>query len=210
MNPSVCPFDQPPVPITPQPSAVVSSRLYPVAPVRNDGFEPGGVNLVSQRVRVMSFVSDHRRAERHLDGDILQRRHQQILFGDIRAGRGHPQRQTGSIDDDLQLHTFANLGFSDLVAPFFARMKVASANNCSKSNWPSSSSCPIRMAWISAKTPSPAHSWSRRQQVVSDGKSPGRSCQRAPVRSSHNRPSKHSRSSSRGRPPFGDGGCTGK
>src|SRR5207245_11383069 len=42
-----------------------------------------------------------------------------------------------------------------------------------------------------------------RQQVAGDGNSSGKSCQRAPLRSSHKMPSSTRRSSARGRPPRG-------
>lgn len=68
----------------------------------------------------------------------------------------------------------------------------------------------IRMAWMSGNTPSPAHSCSLRQQVLPEGMSKGIACQGEPVRSSQRMPSRHSRSSCRGRPPFGDAGCSGR
>src|SRR5207302_8929042 len=121
----------------------------------------------------------------------IQDLHQQFLFANVRCGHFQTQRQAAVVHDYLEFHALANLGFSHYVAPFFARMKVASASNSSKSNLPSSSSSSIRTAWISGSTPSPAHSCSLRQQVLPEGRSKGIACQGEPVRSNQRIPSKH-------------------
>src|SRR5579875_2956215 len=209
MKPRIRSFDQPATAVTPQPTAVVPRRPHPVLAVGDDRHEPLRFQVVSQGVRIVTLVGDHRRAFGHRQRDVLQGRQQQLLFGDLGAGHRQAQGQASGVGDYLQLHALANLGLTDVVTPFFARMKVASASNSRRSTRPKSASCPTSTAWISSRIPSPAHSCRRRQQVLPEGRSTGMSCQRAPERSSHSSPSRHSRSSARGRPPLGEGGCCG-
>ena len=85
--------------------------------------------------------------------------------------------------------------------PFFAGAKLPSANVSSQSRRPCSSSSPRNARQTLGQTPCSSQSRSRRRQVLGEGYCPGRSCQRAPERSTHRIPSKHSRFPFGGRPP---------
>jgi hypothetical protein len=73
------------------------------------------------------------------------------------------------------------------------------------------SSLPSNRRQAARNTPAAVHSPRRRQHVVGLGYRSGKSCQRAPLVSTHSTPSKQGRGGTRGRPPCGaTGGCGNK
>jgi hypothetical protein len=122
-----------------------------------------------------------------------------------RRGKFDSERHTLAVCHHHKLCTLSAFGLSDLGTPFFAGANVPSANTSCQSSWPSSSSSDKNARQIDSHTPASSHSRNRRQHVVADGYSRGRSFHRAPLRNTQRIPSITSRSSIRRRPPRGDG-----
>src|SRR5499425_1142211 len=113
------------------------------------------------------------------------------------------QRKTLAVDHHHPLRALAPLGFSDFRAPFLAGAKLPSRNDSlqlSCSRWFSSARNARQMV---SQTPCSSQSRSRRQHVVGEGNSSGKSHQRAPLRRIHKMPSSTLRSSFGGLPPWG-------
>jgi len=110
------------------------------------------------------------------------------------------QRNTLAVCHHHPLRTFAAFGFTHAEPPFFAGAKLPSKNTSLQLSLPLASSCPSKPRQIFNHTSRFSHSCKRRQQVLAEGYSLGRSRQRAPLRSTQRMPSKTKRSSLRGRP----------
>src|SRR5262249_15110118 len=156
-----------------QAPTVVSRRFAPITSVRDDRLKTSCFDFIPQWVGVVAFVRDDGCACRHLDRDVLQGWHQQVVLAYVGTRRRHPQRQPVGFNDDFEFHTFTNLSFADVRAPFFARINVASARSSSRSSRPNSPSSMIKIAWICWRTSPLAHSCSLRQQVLPEGRSTG-------------------------------------
>ena len=120
------------------------------------------------------------------------------------------QRKSVAVGKDHDLASLAAFRVAHARAPFFARANVPSASASFQSISPRSSSTSSRVDQISANSPDRLHSCSRRQHVDGDGKFFGKSCHRAPLRSSQRIPSRHARGEHGGRPPSGLGIYSGK
>jgi hypothetical protein len=88
-------------------------------------------------------------------------------------------------------------------------MNVASTKDSSQSRIPFASNSERKARHMSLKTPASCQSLRRRQHVEESGYSAGRSRHLAPVLRTQRIPSKQSRSSAGGRPPFSLGGRGG-
>lgn len=191
-------------------SIVLAFHVSMILPVRGKQVDPSFSQILSCRVTVICFVADHSfgsgsRSSGAFFGDSNVCHDFLKEFDLSRRGRRGmaSQRNTLAIDHQHELRSLSPLGFPDGRAPFFAGMNMASTNVSSQSRIPSRSSSERNARHISVKTPVSCHSLSRRQQVLGLGYSSGRSLQRAPVFMIHRIPSKHRRSSARGRPPLG-------
>jgi hypothetical protein len=111
------------------------------------------------------------------------------------------QRNTLAACHHHPLCTLAAFGFSDACAPFFAGANEPSAKVSSKSSRPVASSSPRKVRQIVSQRSWSSHWHNRRQQVLGEGKSFGKSCHRAPLRRTQSMPSRQSRSLAGGRPP---------
>ena len=139
-----------------------------------------------------------------------ERRFRELDFVDIGSRKVDSERKTRAVD---QYHKLCPLTFAcraDASAPFFAGANVPSIKASLQSICLASSSSLRNARQSVSQTPAASHSWSRRQQLAYAGNSLGMSFQRAPVRSTHRIPSRHARSSARGRPPFGFSFAFGK
>lgn len=115
----------------------------------------------------------------------------------------HAERNTRAVD---QYHELCALTFAceaDAGAPFFAGAKVASRKASLQSSCPWRSRSLKNARQIVSHTSCRSHVASRRQHVTPLPYRAGTSRQRAPVRSTQRIPSRHARSSTRGRPPWG-------
>jgi hypothetical protein len=119
------------------------------------------------------------------------------------------QRKTLAVDHHHPLRALAPLGFADAAAPFLAGAKLPSTKLSLQSSWPRASSSARNWRHTSSQTSCSSHNCNRRQQVLGLGYSGGRSRQRAPVLSTHKRPSNTRRFSAHGRPRPEDCGSNG-
>jgi hypothetical protein len=200
------------------PSSLVSSqfsaigvRRLPavVAPIRHDQLDATLQQPRPQRVAVVALVRDDplrifpRAASASARyGDPFDRRLQQLHFR--RTGRVQvvPQRNSFAVDHHHPLRALAAFGLADAEPPFFAGAKLPSIKASCQSSAPFSSSMDKNLRQTSSQTPCSSQSLSRRQQVEALGYRSGRSCHRAPVRSTQRIPSSTSRFSIGGRPPL--------
>jgi hypothetical protein len=117
------------------------------------------------------------------------------------------QRKTRAVDHHHPLRPLAPLGLAHGGAPFLAGAKLPSRNDSLQFICWRSLSSPRKVRQIFSQTSCSSQSRSLRQQVEGDGNSSGKSCQRAPLRKIHKRPSRTLRSGAGGRPPRG---CDGR
>jgi hypothetical protein len=120
------------------------------------------------------------------------------------------QRSTRAIDQKHPLRTFPSLRLPDLEPPFFAGAKLPSAKHSSQRSFSRSFKSARKARHRLSSVPSSSQVKRRRQQVVGLPYLPGSSLQGAPVHRIQRMPSKHFRSSARGRPPRGLGGWAGR
>jgi hypothetical protein len=197
-------------------SVILPVDISMVLPVRRKKVDAALSEKLSVRVAIVCLVADYSfwscpwSAWPLLrDSDVC---HDFLKELDL-SGRGRvamaSQRNTLAIDHHQALGSLTPLGLSDSRAPFFAGMKVASTKLSSQSRTASASSCARKARHISSRTPASYQSLRRRQQVDGSGYFPGRSLHLAPVLRIQRIPSKQSRSSTGGRPPFGLGGRGG-
>ncbi len=216
-EPSEGAFHDPSSLIAAQRSAVLRRRFASILPVRDDQLDAARRQLLAQGVTIVTPVGDQ--AARLLPGttaampmpyaDRLERRCDEP---DLRRGsrvKVVSQRNTRAVDHHHPLRPLAPLGFADSRAPFFAGAKLPSIKDSLHFNCWRSFKSPRKARQIASHTPCSSQSRSLRQQVEGEGNSSGKSCQRAPLRSTHKMPSSTLRSGAGGRPPFGRGGRLG-
>ena len=116
-----------------------------IAPVRTNQFNPAALESVAKPVGVgRPIVQQASRFARQLSFvDQRLDRVDFIMMGGRRIGR---QGCPFAINHQEDARAVSLVAAADLVTPFFARMKVASASSSSKSNSPRSSSCWMRRA----------------------------------------------------------------
>jgi len=210
-------FHGPSSPVTPQRPTVLRWRLATILAMRGDQLDAAPGQSLPQRVTVVAAVGDE--AGWLLPGmagpvspPYADRRERGLREPDLRRGsrvKVVSQRKTRAVDHHHPLRPLAPLGFADASAPFFAGAKLPSRNaSLQFSCWRSFNS-PRNARQITSQISCSSQSRNRRQQVVGDGNSSGKSCQRAPLRSIHKMPSSTLRSSARGRPPRGRRGRWG-
>src|SRR5215210_5196414 len=211
LQPSDGSFDFPASAVAPEFSTVLGFDFF-VPAVGTDQLNPTSFQSSSQRIAVRrSIVNQPLRiltrtttsGSRH--GHLFERLFDQCTLVWRRRGKLDSERHTLAVCHHHKLCTLSAFGLSDFGTPFFAEANVPSAKTSCQSNWPASSSSDRNARQIESHTPASSHSRSRRQQVVADGYSCGRSFHRAPLRSTQRIPSITSRSSIRRRPPCGDG-----
>src|SRR6516165_7670416 len=204
-------FNLPAAPVTAQRPAILRLRFAAIPAVRCDQFDSSRRQPLAQRVAVVSaigydplgFLAWPPRAMSPGHADRRERFFREPDF--IRGGRVKllSQRNTLAVDHHHPLRALAALGFSDFRAPFLAGAKLPSRNDSlqsSCSRWFSSARNARQMV---SQTPCSSQSRSRRQHVVGEGNSSGKSHQRAPLRRIHKMPSSTLRSSFGGLPPCG-------
>src|SRR5690606_11268081 len=122
----------------------------------------------------------------------------------VRLGTVHMQSngQAAAIDHHHHFRAFTDLRLAYSIAPFLAGTTLPSKMACAHSSFPSVSSWLRKVRQIRSHVPSSDHSFNRRQQVLSEPYSRGRSSQAHPVFSTYRMPFKVRRSSLRGRPRF--------
>jgi hypothetical protein len=192
--PSEGSFNLPPALITSQLPSVMVSPLLTVATIGGDQIDPAlRLKPLPQRVTVVAFVANQSLGFRSpLIGskvNVVQCRFQQGHFRRLGRAELTCQRNTFTIDHHHPLCTFATLGFSHSVTPFFAGAKEASAKHSSQRSWPRFSKVSRNVRQTSNQIPRSSQSASRRQHVEAEGYPRGSAFQRAPLRSTQRIPS---------------------
>jgi len=108
--------------------------------------------------------------------------------------------QAVTIGHHHHLAALADLGRAYSIAPFLAGTKLPSRKACAHSSFVCASSLLRKARQMRSHVPSWDHSFNRRQHVVSDPYSGGKSSQAQPVLSTYRMPLRVCRSSFRGRP----------
>ena len=210
-EPSQGAFHFPAPPVAPQRSPILLARLAAVPAVRCDQLDSSCRQPLPQRVAVVGTIRNDTPgflawSPAAMSPAYAHRR--ECFFREPRFVRGRrvkllSQRNTLAVDHHHPLRARAALGFSDFRAPFLAGAKLPSRNDSlqsSCSRWFSSARNARQMV---SQTPCSSQSRSRRQHVVGEGNSSGKSHQRAPLRRIHKMPSSTLRSSFGGLPPCG-------
>ena len=214
-------FYFPTTPVTAQRSAVLGGWLAAIPAMRDDQFNASRCQLRAQRIAVKGAIGNH--APHFLAGPSAamltghtDRRERFFREPDF-VGGGRvkllSQRKTLAVDHHHPLRALAPPGSSDFRAPFFAGAKLPSRNDSLQSSclrWFNSAKKARQMV---SQIPCSSQSRSRRQQVVGEGNSSGKSCQRAPLRKIQRMPSRTLRAFAGGRPPRRDlrtGGSKGR
>ena len=220
-EPSQGAFHLPATPVPAQRSAILPARLASIPAMRCDQLDPACGQPLAQRIAVVGPIRDHPQGFLAWPSSAMApgyANRRECFFREpcfVRGGRVKllSQRNTLAVDHHHPLRAFAALGFSDLRAPFLAGAKRPSRNDSlqlSCSRWFSSARNARQMV---SQMLCSSQARSRRQHVVGEGNSSGRSCQRAPLRKIHKMPSRTLRSFAGGRPPCRDlrtGGSNGR
>ncbi len=210
-EPSNAALDDPAASVTAQRTTVLQCRLAAVLAVRRDQPDAAPMQAAAQRVAVVALLGDHPLRflpwpTGAMPSSYLDRRQRFLRQPDLVRGRSvksHSQRKTRAVDHHHPLRPLTPPGFSDRGAPFLAGAELPSRNaSLHFTCWRSFNSARNARQMFN-QVPCSSHCRSRRQQVVGDGNSSGKSCQRAPLRRIHKMPSRTLRSSARGRPPCG-------
>ena len=199
MEPGKEPFNFPPTPRATQRASVLGTR----AAVRvMPGDHLDAIALPQMRIKpvaVVAAIADQAWRERIEEGRVE---------GGIDE-RNFMRRSTGHVDGERKTmavanrHDFAALtaaSRADGGAPFFAELKLASMKASDRSSLPRSRRSSAKPCSTRSSTPVRCHAWNRRWQVWYGGYRAGRSCQGAPVRSTHSTPLSTARVSAHGRP----------
>ena len=201
-------FDFPSPSISPQLSPILRLGLLATGTMRTNQLDTAFFQAISQWIGVGGPVVNQPRrfaagspTSRSRDGDLPKCFLDQRDF--VGGGRVevNSQRNTLAVDHHHPLCTLAAFGFSDACAPFFAEANEPSAKVSSQFNRPPASSSPRKVRQILSHRPCSSQSRRRRQQVLEEGKSLGKSFHLAPLRNTQRMPSRHVRLSAGGRPP---------
>ena len=206
LQPRVRPFDDPPAPVPPQLTPILMRRPSVVAPCRDDRLDVPLDQQCPRGVAVVAPIRDQPLGPAALrpgaaDAPVPQRR---LQARDLRGGRllhVYSERSTRAIGQNHELCSLASFRLPDQRAPFFATMNMPSMKHSSQRTFFPSSSWSRKARHMSSRTPASAHSVSLRWTVLFAPYRFGSSLQGAPVHRIHKMPSKHWRSSTRGRPP---------
>jgi hypothetical protein len=211
-QPSERPLDRPAPFVASKNATILRRRPAAVRAVRRDQQDTAPAQPLPQRVAVIAFVGNYPqrflpRTACTMPSAYADRGERRLCEPDFRRGRRTkvvPQRNSAAVDHHHPLRALAALGFPDRGAPFFAGAKLPSAKHSSQRSLSASWSSARNARHSVSNVPSASQSRSRRQHVVALPYRHGTSLHGAPVQSTHKIPSKHLRSSARGRPPCGE------
>jgi len=216
-EPSEGTFHDPPPLIATQRPSVLGRGFASILAMRGDQLDVALAQLPTQWITIVAAVANEPFGL--LPGtpglmppaypDRLQRRLDEF---DLRRGsrvKVVSQRKTLAVDHHHPLRSLAPLGLADGRAPFLAGAKLPSRKDSLHFNCWRSFNSPRKARQISSHTSCSSQSRSLRQQVVGEGNSSGKSCQRAPLRKIHKISSRTLRSGAGGRPPRGRDGRRG-
>jgi len=209
VHPGERPLDFPARPVQRSgPDGSAPLRFLARAPLkgRNGRLDASFPQFRSKSATVVSFVGrqSFRASARttaflgHPDG--LQGSVGQRDFMRLSAIQMQSNRQAIAIDDQHHLAALPDFRQAYSGAPLFAGTKLPSRKACAHSSFPWASSWLNKARQISSQVPSSDHWLNRRQPVVAEPYSAGRSCHAQPVLRMYKMPFSVRRSSARGRP----------
>ena len=201
-------FDLPATTIAGKLAPVLKGRARAIVAMRADQFDAALSQPLPQMVAVGGEIVDQVLGKSS-QATLIEKGFDQLDIVRTGAGDEDAQRQARGVGEDHDLGPFTTFGFADALAPFFADANVPSAIAWSRSIWPVRSRRCSSRDQARSHAPRLVQASNRRQHVLGEGKQDGKSFQRAPVRSTQQIPSKHSRDSAGGRPPSGERGNSG-
>src|SRR5579872_5532266 len=207
LQPGVGAFDFPAFAIAPQLAFVLKTAVADVLSVGNNQFGSPALETVAQGVGVVTAICNDALQMRSRPSAAFARNlHRgdrtfgQPTLGQLRGRELRSDRYAVAVDHHHALRTLPATCFADCRAPFLAVTKVASRKASSQSSNRRWSSMDSSFCHALSHTPCSSQLRNRRQQVDPSGYGSGRSRHRAPVRSTHKIPCKHSRLEAQGRP----------
>jgi len=205
-------LDDPPPPIAPQLAPILGSGPFMGAPGGDNRLNAPPCQASPQRVAIIPAIRNQAlgplagplRLSRAPDRDGIER---PLEKGDFRWGRRVQvcsQRSTRAIDQNPPLCTLPARRLADFGSPFFAGINLPSAKHSSHRILGWSLSWAKKARHSLSSTPVSSQCLSRRQQVEGLPYRRGSSPHWEPVQRLQRMPSKQRRSSTRGRPPWGE------
>ena len=195
-------LDLPAFGVTAQGASIVARSAAPSPTMRTDQDDPALEQAPAQWITIISAIGNDKQgpalwspAPRPRHRDARQSRFRQGYFSRGSGAELASQRNTLAVCHHHPLRTFATFGFTHAEPPFLAGAKLPSKNTSLQLSLPWASSCPSKPRQVFNHTSRSSHSCRRRQQVLAEGYSLGKSRQRAPLRKTHKIPSKTCRSS---------------
>lgn len=212
LQPGIGALNDPTTPVSAQLTTVLMGRFAIVSSGGNNRLNTSFHQSFSRFIAVICPISNQtfRGTLQLCLIQLFKRSRQQSYFRRGRRVQVNSERSTRAICQYHKLCSLAAFGFADCSAPFFAEMKVPSIKHSFQRIIPSSFNLLRKARHKLSKVPSAAHWLSRRWTVLGLPYCSGNSLQGAPVHSIHKMPSKHLRSSARGRPPLVFTGCSGR
>ncbi len=209
VEPGKAPFDAPPLGVTCRRKTRRLSALSApfVFARRNARFDAACRQLAPEGGTVKTFIGNQLRhsgsgssALLFLDGDGCQRATREADFVWLGAFAQNANWKSVAISHQHYFAAFAHLGASDSITPFFDGTNEPSRKAAAHSILPSWSSEASNARQTESQTPACDHSSNRRQHVVGEPYSLGKSAHATPVFRTYKMPFKHLRLSVRGRP----------
>jgi hypothetical protein len=207
LQPGIGALDFPALSVTAQLAFVLESAIADILSIGDNQlratlFEPRsqGIGVISSIGNDSAQMGARASTTNARNLHSLERALREPAFGNLRGRKLHSDRNALAVDHHHALRTFPATCFSDCRAPFFAVMNVASRKASSQSSNRRWSSRDNSFCHAASQIPSSSHIRSRRQQVEPSGYCSGRSRHLAPVRRTHNIPSRQDRFDAQGRP----------
>jgi len=203
-------FNFPSFPVAPEFSAILRFWLFSITLMWNNQINLKFLQTLTKWITIVAFISNQTQGALSGTTTTIARDTHRFkgFFGELYfrgrcRGKGASDRNTLAVDHHHPLRSFAPFGRANKGPPFLAGAKLPSMKASCQSSAPFSSSMERNLRQTSSQTPCSSQSLNLRQQEDGLGYLSGRSCQRAPVRSTQRIPSRTSLLSIEGRPPFG-------
>jgi hypothetical protein len=205
-------------PIPTQRAAVLMGRVLAVGPSRDDRLNAPAGQTLPQGIAAIPPIGNQPlgplarspRLSWPSNGNGVEGLFEARDFRRGRRVQVCSQRSTRAIDQNHPLRTLAAPRCADFGSPLFAGMKLPSAKHSSQRSFWRSLSWAKKARQSLSSTPVSSQCLRHRQQVLGLPYRRGNSLHWAPVQRIHRMPSKHRRSSTRGRPPREDAFACGR
>src|SRR5437870_3973426 len=177
-------FYLPATPVTAERAAILRARLAAIPAMWGNQFHASRRQPCTQRIAVIAAIPNDALGflarpapsptASHTDGGERFFRKPRFVRG--RRVKLLSQRNTLAVDHHHPLRALAPLGFSDFRAPFFAGAKLPSRNDSLQSSCSRSFNSAKKARQMASQILCSSQSRSRRQQVLGEGNSSGKSC----------------------------------